>query len=317
MTTIDSHFHLGLNGFSLQKLIRYLDSQRIDACWLLAWEETAPGPWGYRHLAVEDIYEASAKYPSRIIPFYAPDPHRIDASSVLEHWHGKGVRGCGELKATLRWDSDEAVSLLATVDKLRMPVVFHMEESEIRDIPYSDSLFDRLLFHGLRTTRAVYKVPQGVLTILTQHYAPLRDRKTSYVFPGYMLDFAALEHTLRTFPTLNLVAHGPMFWKNIAADAATRRELYPSGPVTGEGIIWRLLREYPNLYADTSAKSGLNALARDTDNARRFLSEFGDKILYGTDNVLAGQREFINSLGLSAAARRSIMSANAQRLIHE
>ncbi len=317
MATIDSHFHLGLNGFSLPKLIRYLDRECIDSCWLLNWEEVAPGPWCYRHLPVEDIYEASVKYPSRIIPFYAPDPHRVDASSVLEHWHGKGIRGCGELKATLRWDSGEVVSLLTTADKLQMPVVFHMEESEARDIPYSDSLFDRLLFHGLRTERGIYKVPQAVLRILAQHYAPLRNRKASYVFPGYMLDFAALESTLRSFPSLNLIAHGPMFWKHISADACSHTELYPSGPVASEGITWRLLRDYPNLYADTSAKSGLNALTRDTNNARRFLSEFGHKVLYGTDNVLTGQTKFINSLGLSAAARKSIMGTNAQRLIHE
>ena len=84
MTTIDSHMHLNFNGLSLRRIINYLDREKIDICWLLSWEEIDPGPWHYEHLAVEDIHKAFLKYPQRIIPFYAPDPHRLDASSKME-----------------------------------------------------------------------------------------------------------------------------------------------------------------------------------------------------------------------------------------
>ncbi len=106
-----------------------------------------------------------------------------------------------------------------------------------------------------------------------------------------------------------------MFWKHISADAPLRREIQPTGPVTGEGIIWRLLREHPNLYADMSATSGLNALARDPGNAKVFLSTFADKILYGTDNVLADQRRFLDSLGLSSRTYSRVYGENACSLI--
>ena len=119
MTTIDSHMHLNFNGLSLRRIINYLDREKIDICWLLSWEEIDPGPWHYEHLAVEDIHKAFLKYPQRIIPFYAPDPHRLDASSKMEAWHQRGIRGCGELKATLNWNSEPVRSVLKTARKLQ------------------------------------------------------------------------------------------------------------------------------------------------------------------------------------------------------
>jgi predicted TIM-barrel fold metal-dependent hydrolase len=315
MASVDCHLHVNFNAFPLGDLIKYLDRERIDCCWLLSWEEINPGPWIYRHLPVEDIYGAYLKYPSRIIPFYAPDPHGDDASVKLDNWHMKGIRGCGELKATLNWDSKQVMAILQTARRLKMPVVFHMEESGIR-IPYSDKLFDRLLYYGLETEKKVYKIPQSILRLLVKSYTPLRNRTKSFVFPGYMLDMASLERTLSEYPDVNFVAHGPMFWKHISADGATCSEGYPTGLVTGEGIIWRLLSDYPNLYADTSAGSGLNAFTRDPENAKRFLSLFESKILYGTDNVMKGQREFLNSLRLPKGTCQKICGDNAYGLVN-
>lgn len=51
--------------------------------------------------------------------------------------------------------------------------------------------------------------------------------------------------------------------------------------------MWRLLRQYPNLYVDISANSGLNALTRDPEVGIRFLDEFQDKLLFATDNCFA------------------------------
>ena len=116
-----------------------------------------------------------------------------------------------------------------------------------------------------------------------------------------MLDFASLETTLKDFRDVKFVAHGMMFWKYYSSDATRDEEWLPVGPVKGEGIIWRLLRDYPNLYADFSSGSGINALKRDRQIARSFLSQFEDKILYGTDNLFTGQKEYIDSLGLDKA----------------
>jgi len=206
--------------------------------------------------------------------------------------------------------------LLDVAARHSMPVVFHMEESGTRDIPCTQQLLDRLLFYGLRTNTGRYKVPSTVLRLLVRNFAPLRDRKSSYYFPGYMLDFAALESTLSAYPGVNFVAHGPLFWKHISADADTTAAFYPNGPVRGEGLIWRLLREHPNLYADTSARSGFNALSRDSANARRFLAEFQGQLLYGTDNVSARQKRFMGSLGISPETLSSVYAENAIRVLH-
>lgn len=45
----------------------------------------------------------------------------------------------------------------------------------------------------------------------------------------------------------------------------------------------KLVRRYPNLYGDLSAGSGCNALTWDEAYAIRFLDEFQDRLLFGTD----------------------------------
>ena len=43
------------------------------------------------------------------------------------------------------------------------------------------------------------------------------------------------------------------------------------------------MREYANLHADISAGSGYNALTRDPDFGAAFLTEFQDRVFFGTD----------------------------------
>jgi predicted TIM-barrel fold metal-dependent hydrolase len=59
--------------------------------------------------------------------------------------------------------------------------------------------------------------------------------------------------------------------------------MYPNGPVPRGGVTDRYLSDYPNLYGDLSAGSGLNALTRDEDFARDFLKRHQDKLVYGSD----------------------------------
>jgi predicted TIM-barrel fold metal-dependent hydrolase len=59
--------------------------------------------------------------------------------------------------------------------------------------------------------------------------------------------------------------------------------LYPKGPVTPGGLTDRYLVDYPNLFGDLSAGSGLNALTRDEEFTRGFLERHQSKLLYGSD----------------------------------
>ncbi|MFQ6095950.1 MAG: amidohydrolase family protein, partial [Candidatus Bathyarchaeia archaeon] len=80
------------------------------------------------------------------------------------------------------------------------------------------------------------------------------------------------------------LAHSQPFWAEIGQlETPADRYGYPKYPVKKEGVVPKLMRRYPNLYGDLSANSGYNALARDPEYAVQFLTEFQDRLLFGTD----------------------------------
>ena len=92
-----------------------------------------------------------------------------------------------------------------------------------------------------------------------------------------------LEEALNRFPNLTFIGHGPAFWAEISQlRSPADRSGYPNYPVT-EGRVAQLLRTYPNLKVELSAGSGYNAMARDPEYAVRFLNEFHERIMFGTD----------------------------------
>ena len=93
-----------------------------------------------------------------------------------------------------------------------------------------------------------------------------------------------LQRTMDKFPDLILFGHSQPFWAEIGRlDKPGDRAGYPKYPIREEGVVPKLMRQYPNLYGDLSAGSGYNALARDEDHAVEFLSEFQDRLMFGTD----------------------------------
>jgi len=93
-----------------------------------------------------------------------------------------------------------------------------------------------------------------------------------------------LEQTLKDFPSLKLLGHSQPFWAEMGTlDDPADREGYPDYPVREEGAVPRLMRKYPNLLGDLSAGSGHNSIARDEEYATKFLSEFQDRLFFGTD----------------------------------
>ncbi len=90
-------------------------------------------------------------------------------------------------------------------------------------------------------------------------------------------------HTiLEKFPKVNYIAHAQTTWGNIDRNH-DQVILYPRGKVTPGGLTDRWLADYPNFFADLSAGSGANALARDEDHAREFLRRHQDKLMWGSD----------------------------------
>lgn len=136
-----------------------------------------------------------------------------------------------------------------------------------------------------------------------------------------------LERTLRACPETVFIGHGPTFWAEISADVpADHRSGYPPGPVAPGGAVPRLMRQYANLWADTSAGSGYNAITRDLAFGLEFLDEFQDKLLFGTDSCLRSDvgrtapivtylRELRETGKLSSAALDKIAWQNAVRVL--
>lgn len=93
-----------------------------------------------------------------------------------------------------------------------------------------------------------------------------------------------LERVLEMFPKLKILGHAMTFWAEISDNVEeSSRNGYPSGKIVNEGRLPELMRKYPNLYCDLSAKSGYNAIARDEEYGCRFLEEFNERIFYATD----------------------------------
>lgn len=134
------------------------------------------------------------------------------------------------------------------------------------------------------------------------------------------LGLPGLERMLKRFPDTVFIGHGPHFWAEISAEMRPEyRSGYPKGPVVPGGALDRLLTEYPNLYADISAGSGNNGLARDPEYARDFVTRHQDQVLFGTDFLMPGQAvpqvDTLRSLNLDPAVFAKVARQNAARIL--
>jgi predicted TIM-barrel fold metal-dependent hydrolase len=132
----------------------------------------------------------------------------------------------------------------------------------------------------------------------------------------YNVNYDQFWKVLAKYPRVNFIGHAQTFWANI--DSKQVQEiLYPKWKVTAGGWTDRYLADYPNMYADMSAGSGLNALQRDEEHARGFLQRHQDKLVYGSDcNDRVGQGEKCSGSQQIAMVRR-LASASVQRKIFE
>ena len=158
-----------------------------------------------------------------------------------------------------------------------------------------------------------------------------------FEYGNYNHNFEAFAGVLRDFPKTTFVAHAQAWWANISADAPSDPEApgfsaYPKGPVVPGGLSDKWLGEFPNLYCDLSAGSGLNGLTRDPEFTRGFLARHTRKLLWATDcpcrdgrgdwgprgrqRCVAGQSlPVLRDLAPSTEAFDQITRGNAARLL--
>jgi predicted TIM-barrel fold metal-dependent hydrolase len=139
----------------------------------------------------------------------------------------------------------------------------------------------------------------------------------------YNVNYDQFWKVLAKYPTVNFIGHAQTFWANI--DKKQIQEiLYPKWKVTAGGWTDRYLADYPNMYADLSAGSGLNALQRDEEHAKGFIDRHKDKLIYGSDcndkigqgGKCSGSQQIATVKKLaSAEIQRKIFHENARKIM--
>jgi len=208
----------------------------------------------YLPQANEDILDMAEKYPDRFIPFCNIDPRALTNSAdapldyLLRYYRDKGCKGLGEVMINLPLMHPLVQNLFKHAQNVGFPVIFDGSDLHGGDF----GLFDD---------------------------------------PG----LPQLEHTLQKFPDLIILGHGPVFWSEIARLETPGERGFvfrpngeqtgrlPGGKIKEEGAVPKLFRRYPNLYGDLSDFTAHNAFARDHEYGPKFLAEFQDRMLFGTD----------------------------------
>ena len=207
----------------------------------------------YLPQSIEDVLDMAEKYPKRIYPFCNIDPraliNRSDArlDEVMVYYRDLGCLGIGEVMPNMSMDDDRVQNLFACAEKVGMPITTDGSDRTTGDF----GLYDEV---GL----------------------------------------PFLEHTLCRFPKLKFIAHGPIFWAEYSTDVrkASRKPVFasdglqygskpPKSDKLEEGVAWQLLRAFPHLIGELS--DAMWQLKRNEDFAVKFLCEFQDQLMFGTD----------------------------------
>jgi predicted TIM-barrel fold metal-dependent hydrolase len=143
-------------------------------------------------------------------------------------------------------------------------------------------------------------------------------------FKMYNHGFERFYRMLEKYPTVNFLGHAQTWWANVDKNHADQSVLYPKGPISRGGLTDRYLSDYPNMFGDLSAGSGLNALTRDEDFTRDFLTRHQDKLVFGSDcsdhqgngpKCLGGQTiGVIRRLAADKSIERKLLYGNAKKL---
>lgn len=219
---------------------------------------------------------------------------------------------------------NETVAALAR----RLPKEFVFFANELPDIAETRSVIAKYLKTGARgigeqkfAVEADSPHIDGIAALAREFRVPVL---LHFEHNNYNLRFERFHKTLERHPNVNFIGHAQTWWGNIDA-RHVQTEMYPKGPVAPGGITDRLLADYPNMFGDLSARSGLNSMLRDEDRAREFLRRHQDKLLFGSDcndrnangpdclgaQILAAVRR----LAPDAGVRKKILSGNAARLL--
>jgi len=208
------------------------------------------------------------------------------------------------------------------------PGSFLFFANELPDIPETKQVIEKYLKMGAIgigeqkfPVECDSKYMQLIAEIARDHQVPVL---MHFQYKTYNLGFERFHRMLEKYPTVNFIGHAQTWWGNIDKNH-DQAELMPKGPVTPGGITDRLLSDYPNIYGDLSAGSGLNAIQRDEGHARDFLKRHQDRLVFGSDcsdvpgsgKQCIGLQQIANVRRLAPGpeAIRKMLHDNAARLL--
>ena len=260
--------------------------------------------------------------------------HDRDNSRLLAHQRAMGVT------QTILLPSGSAVSRPSTNDgkynglggvaaggnesvvamARKHPGEFYFGANEVTDLPEARAEIEKYLKLG----GVIIGEQKFIVECDSRESRILYDLAADYQVPillhfqhgTYNLGFERFGKILEKHPKTNFIGHAQTMWANIDKNHTDQKVLYPKGRVTAGGWTDRYLADYPNMFADMSAGSGLNALTRDEDHARGFLDRHQNKILYGSDCADAiGTGKACQGAQTIAALRKLAPNKTAERKI--
>jgi predicted TIM-barrel fold metal-dependent hydrolase len=155
-----------------------------------------------------------------------------------------------------------------------------------------------------REMQRIYELGQAYHVPILMHWQ----------FKMYNYGFERFYKILEKYPRVNFIGHAQTWWANVNKDYKDQSVLYPKGPITPGGLTEKYLSDYPNMFGDLSAGSGLNALTRDDTFTTEFFKRHQDKLIYGSDcSDLEGQGPKCQGAQTIAAIRKFAPSKKVER----
>ena len=221
------------------------------------------------------------------------------------------------------WGNDSVVALAR-----RYPKQFVFFANELPDLPETTAVLEKYLKLGAKGI-GEQKFPvdcdsapmRRVFDVARDYRVPVL---IHFEHEHYNMGIERFHKVLEKYPAVNFIGHAQTFWGNIDRNHQ-QPVMYPKGPVTPGGISDRLLADYPNMWGDLSAGSGLNAMLRDEDHARAFLARRQDRLVWASDcNDREGRGEKCSGSQQLAAIRRlapadalpKLLRGNAVKLLN-
>lgn len=289
MKIIDVHNHPDWHGHDLNKFIANMDAHHIEKTWILSWEcEKHAYAKSYSHAIPAELLGSPTgpipfsrclsyveRAPERFILGYCPDPTQPDACERLE--------------------AANKIYGARICGELKSRTMYDSPDC-IRLFRLAGELKMPVIFHLQYDMRSSCHEPWDE-------------------WWGGTID--SVERALQACPDTIFLGHAPGFWIHISGDDLFKTTNYPpdNAPVLPGGRVPELLKKYPNLMCDMSAGSGCRSLSRDPAFAKKFLTEFQDRVCYARDYFDNQHQEFLNSLDLPESVLAKIYAGNAERLL--